>query len=286
MSSNSTSGPIICDVCWHHCAIPEGGVGFCRARTCRDGRVAAGNYGRLTSIAVDPVEKKPLAEWHPGCRVLSVGSYGCNMRCPFCQNFEISQGGAGGVPWREVSPHELVDLAQDCARRDPTVIGIAHTYNEPLVGWEYVRDCSELAHEKGLTNVLVSNGCASTHVVGALAPLLDAANIDLKCFSAEGYQGLGGCLDDVRATIETLGTSPSCHLEVTTLIVPGLNDSEAAMRQEAAWLAKIDRDIVLHVTRFFPRWHMADARPTPISCVMRLADVARECLPHVHVGNC
>ena len=275
-----------CDVCWRHCAIPEGGAGFCRARTCREGRVVAENYGRLTSVAIDPVEKKPLAEWHPGARVLSVGSYGCNMRCPFCQNHEISQAGAGGVPWREVLPQELVDLALECAERDPGVIGIAHTYNEPLVGWEYVRDCSMLAHEAGLANVLVSNGCASARVIEALAPFVDAANIDLKCFSADDYRELGGSLEDVRHAIEVLGTSKTCHLEVTTLVVPGLSDSEAAMRKEAAWLASVDESIVLHVTRFFPRWHMADAQPTPVATVMRLADVAREYLPHVHVGNC
>lgn len=275
-----------CDVCRRHCVIPEGGVGFCRARTCQGGDVVAGNYGRLTSVAVDPIEKKPLAEWHPGTRVLSVGSYGCNMRCPFCQNFEISQEGEDGVPWREVLPQELVDLALECARRDPGIIGIAHTYNEPLVGWEYVRDCSILSHKAGLANVLVSNGCASAHVIDSLAPLVDAANIDLKCFSAEGYRKLGGSFGDVRHTIEALGTSSACHLEVTTLVVPGVSDSEAAMRQEAAWLATVSEKIVLHVTRFFPRWHMADTQPTPVATVMRLADVAREYLSHVHVGNC
>lgn len=266
--------------------VPEGGTGFCRARTSQDGDVVAGNYGRLTSVAIDPVEKKPLAEWHPRARVLSVGSYGCNMRCPFCQNFEISQEGEKGVPWREVLPQELVDLALECAERDPSVIGIAHTYNEPLVGWEYVHDCSVLAHKAGLANVLVSNGCASAHVIDTLAPLVDAANIDLKCFSAEGYRELGGSFDDVRHTIEALGTSSTCHLEVTTLVVPGVSDSEAAMRQEAAWLVSVDEKIVLHVTRFFPRWHMVNAQPTPVETVMRLADVAREYLSHVHVGNC
>ena len=174
----------------------------------------------------------------------------------------------------------------ECAERDPGVIGIAHTYNEPLVGWEYVRDCSMLAHEAGLANVLVSNGCASARVIEALAPFVDAANIDLKCFSADDYRELGGSLEDVRHAIEVLGTSKTCHLEVTTLVVPGLSDSEAAMRKEAAWLASVDESIVLHVTRFFPRWHMADAQPTPVATVMRLADVAREYLPHVHVGNC
>ncbi len=275
-----------CDVCWRHCVITEGATGFCRARTCQDGHVVAGNYGRLTSVAIDPVEKKPLAEWHPGARVLSVGSYGCNMRCPFCQNFEISQEGATGVPWREILPQELVDLALVCAERDPAVIGIAHTYNEPLVGWEYVQDCSVLARKASLANVLVSNGCACANVIDALAPLLDAANIDLKCFSADGYRNLGGSFEDVRHTIEVLGTSETCHLEVTTLVVPGVSDSEAAMREEAAWLASVSENIVLHITRFFPQWHMADAQPTPVPTVMRLADVAREYLPHVHVGNC
>lgn len=248
--------------------------------------MVAENYGRLTSVAIDPVEKKPLAEWHPGARVLSVGSYGCNMRCPFCQNHEISQAGAGGVPWREVLPQELVDLALECAERDPSVIGIAHTYNEPLVGWEYVQDCSILARRAGLANVLVSNGCVSAHVVDNLAPLIDAANIDLKCFSADGYRELGGSFEDVHHTIEVLGTSKTCHLEVTTLVVPGVSDSEAAMREGAVWLSGVDENIVLHVTRFFPRWHMAGAQPTPVETVMRLADVAREYLPHVHVGNC
>ena len=275
-----------CDGCWRHCVITEGATGFCRARTCQDGHVVAGNYGRLTSVAIDPVEKKPLAEWHPGARVLSVGSYGCNMRCPFCQNFEISQEGATGVPWREILPQELVDLALVCAERDPAVIGIAHTYNEPLVGWEYVQDCSVLARKASLANVLVSNGCACANVIDALAPLLDAANIDLKCFSADGYRNLGGSFEDVRHTIEVLGTSETCHLEVTTLVVPGVSDSEAAMREEAAWLASVSENIVLHITRFFPQWHMADAQPTPVPTVMRLADVAREYLPHVHVGNC
>ncbi len=248
--------------------------------------MVAGNYGRLTSVAIDPVEKKPLAEWHPGARVLSVGSYGCNMRCPFCQNYEISQGDSAGVPWREILPQELVDLALVCAERDPAVIGIAHTYNEPLVGWEYVQDCSVLARKASLANVLVSNGCACANVIDALAPLLDAANIDLKCFSADGYRNLGGSFEDVRHTIEVLGTSETCHLEVTTLVVPGVSDSEAAMREEAAWLASVSENIVLHITRFFPQWHMADAQPTPVPTVMRLADVAREYLPHVHVGNC
>ena len=244
------------------------------------------NYGRITSIAIDPVEKKPLARWHPGSYVLSVGSYGCNLRCPFCQNWEISQAGPDDVPWRYVAPDELVGLAREARARDGRVIGIAYTYNEPLVGWEYVRDCAQLAHEAGLRNVLVSNGHASDAVIGELAPLIDAANIDLKAFNSRFYTMCGGSLMRAKRTIEQLAAVATCHLEVTTLIVPGENDTPEEMDAEAAWLASLGSDITLHVTRFFPQWHMQDRAPTPVATVRRLAEVARRHLAHVYVGNC
>lgn len=278
-----------CEVCPHHCDLPEGAVGRCRARGCRDGRVVPLSYGRLTSIALDPVEKKPLARWMPGKLVLSVGSYGCNLSCPFCQNHEIAQAGAHDVPWRSVSPDGLVALTLEAREQRPRVVGIAHTYNEPLVAWEYVRDTSLLAREEGLANVLVSNGCAEPRVIDALAPLLDAANIDLKAFTEEYYcwcgAGTGG-FAAVRACIERLAAEPGCHLEVTCLVVPGHNDSPEQMRALSTWLAGVDPGIVLHVTRFFPRWKMTGASPTPVSVVYQLADVAREALPDVVVGNC
>ena len=282
-----------CDACPRHCKLAEGALGYCRARRCRDGRVLSDNYGRLTSIALDPIQKKPIARWMQGSTVLSVGSYGCNLRCPFCQNWQISQSGEGDVPWREVSPQELVCMALDVRRRQEAaggrMAGIAYTYNEPLVGWEYVRDCGELAHEAGLANVLVSNGCATPQVIATLAPLVDAANIDLKSFSPAFYNACGapaGALDAVRHTIEVLAAEPGCHLEVTMLVVPGMNDTDAHMRSLSRWLASVDRGVVLHVTRFFPRWHMSDARPTDVQLVYHLADVAREELDCVLVGNC
>lgn len=276
---------IVCATCPHACLLAEGQLGLCHARRNVDGAMTAENYGRLTSIAIDPVEKKPLAEYHPGCTVLSVGSYGCNLRCPFCQNHEISQADSEGVSWRTVSPAELVALAARCRAEDPRMIGIAHTYNEPLVGWEYVRDCSILAHEEGLSTVLVSNGCACAPVIEELAPLIDAANIDLKSFSPKTYRSCGGDLETVCATIERMAAEPTCHLEVTTLIVPGMNDTEEEMRAIARWLADLSPDIVLHVTRFFSHWRMAGTRPTPVETVRRLAGVARECLNRVYVGN-
>ena len=291
--AGSSSARATCDACPRHCKLEEGALGYCHARRCQDGRVLPDNYGRLTSIALDPIQKKPIARWMQGSTVLSVGSYGCNLRCPFCQNWQISQSGEGDVPWREVSPQELVRMALDARREQEAaggcMAGIAYTYNEPLVGWEYVRDCGELAHEAGLANVLVSNGCATPQVIATLAPLVDAANIDLKSFSPAFYNACGapaGAFDAVCHTIEALAAEPGCHLEVTMLVVPGMNDTDAHMRSLSRWLASVDRGVVLHVTRFFPRWHMSDARPTDVKLVYHLADVAREELDCVLVGNC
>ena len=240
----------VCPVCPHACRLKEGQRGFCQARVCRDGKIVSESYGRLTSIALDPIEKKPLSDFMPGTTVLSVGSYGCNLRCPFCQNWQISQTGEGGVPWKEVSPVELVASAQRLREEDPFVSGIAYTYNEPLVSWEYVRDCSVLAHQAGLKNILVSNGCANEPIIRELAPLIDAANIDLKGPSQKFYDNCAGDFATVQKTIEILAATPTCHLEVTTLIVPGMNDKDEDVESIAKWLSEIPTEgdpITLHV---------------------------------------
>ena len=275
-----------CTTCPHACRLSEGEVGRCRARGVRDGQVRALSYGRITALALDPVEKKPFARWNPGKLLLSAGSYGCNMRCPFCQNHEIAQQGADEIPWRQMAPGVLVEMADMARQNDPRVIGIAHTYNEPLVAWEYVGDAGMLAHRLGLANTLVSNGQANERVVNNLAPLIDAANIDLKGFTDEYYRWCGGSLACAQATIERLAAEPGCHLEVTCLVVGGHNDTPEEMRALSGWLASVDPDITLHVTRCFPRWRMAGGYPTPVETVYALADVAREALPHVYTGNC
>lgn len=282
----SADDAIRCDTCPRGCLLAPGAVGACRARGNVDGSIVALGYGRLTSVAIDPVEKKPLARWNPGSTVLSLGSYGCNLRCPWCQNSSISQVGEDGVDWREMPPADVAALATRLHGQDPRMVGVAYTYNEPLVAWEFVRDCGMLVHEAGLGNVLVSAGCVSHTVVDAVAPLIDAANIDLKSFRAETYRMLGGDLATVKATIELFAATPTCHLEVTTLIVPGVNDTRGEMDELAAWLASIDPGIVLHVSRFHPAWRMRDRGPTPVSCVYELADVARAHLSHVYTGNC
>ena len=272
-----------CTTCPHACCLDEGFYGRCRTRRGLNDEVVAEGYGRITSLALDPIEKKPISRWRPGTTVLSLGSYGCNMRCAFCQNDSISLAGPGDVPWRTVEPAWVVEQA--LALADQRCIGIAYTYNEPLVNWEFLRDTAELAHEAGLVNVLVSNGVATPETVAEIAPLVDAANIDLKRFTDDGYRELGGDLSAVKHTIETLAVLPACHLEVTTLVVPGLSDDEREIDAMTAWLASLDPSIPYHLSRFFPHFRMMDAHPTPRTTMLRMADVARRHLSCVLLGN-
>lgn len=270
-----------CTLCFHHCQLDEGQTGFCRARAGRGNKIVPLNYGRLTSLALDPIEKKPLRRFHPGSQILSVGSFGCNLRCPFCQNASIAQVGSE-TPTRNVTPEELANLARELVPRGN--IGVAYTYNEPLVGYEYVRDCAERIHQAGLLNVLVSNGTIEEKPWRELLPLIDAANIDLKGFNDSWYRSLSGDLATVKRNIAI--AAEHCHVEVTTLIIPDSNDSPAEMQAEAKWLAAINPDIPLHISRFFPRHHMTNHPPTPVDTIYHLADIAREHLRYVYTGNC
>lgn len=272
----------ICPICPHFCRLNVGDTGLCRARRNENGSVIAINYGRVTSLALDPIEKKPLYHFFPGSHILSVGSFGCNLRCPFCQNHEISAAGEGDIPARHIAPDELASLAAELVPQGN--IGAAYTYNEPLVGYEYVRDCSAAVRERGLKNVLVTAGYINPGPLEDLLPLIDAMNIDLKCFTEDGYKKLGGGLETVLGTIRA--AARLCHVEVTTLIVPGLNDSEDEIRSLSSWLAGLDPAIPYHLSRFFPRYKMSGALPTPVATVRRLAGVASEKLRHVYCGNC
>lgn len=271
-----------CELCFHRCELAEGQTGFCRARICRDGAVVPLNYGKLTSLALDPIEKKPLRRFHPGSLILSVGSFGCNLRCPFCQNHEISMSGNDTIRTVNMSPKQLADKAAKLIPRGN--IGAAYTYNEPLVGYEYVRDCAVIVHDRGLVNVLVSNGTVAEQPWRKLLPFLDAANIDLKGFTPEWYRRLGGDLDTVKRSIAL--AAEQCHVEVTTLLVPGENDSVEEIRALAKWLASVNPDIPLHLSRFFPRYQMRDRPPTPVERIYQLADEARTWLTYVYTGNC
>ena len=244
-----------CEVCFRHCTLSEGQRGFCGARICENGAVISENYGKITSVALDPIEKKPLNRFHPGKMILSVGSYGCNLRCPFCQNYDISWSELAmscQYKARYLSPEELTKLALSC--KDKGNIGVAFTYNEPLIGYEYVRDTAKLIHDAGMLNVLD--------------------------------------LESVKAFIKK--AVQFCHVELTTLIVPQENDSENELKQISEWIAElknkngtvIGHEIPLHISRFFPRFNMTDRSATNVELIYHLADIARQKLKYVYTGNC
>ena len=270
-----------CELCFHHCRLDEGQTGLCRARANRNGSIVSLNYGKLTSLALDPIEKKPLCRFHPGSLVLSAGSFGCNLRCPFCQNHEISMAD-GSCELLSITPADLAEQAE--ALKPRRNIGVAYTYNEPLIGYEFVRDCAEMVHDRGMVNVLVSNGTIEEAPWRELLPLLDAVNIDLKGFTPEWYRRLGGDLESVKRSIE-LSVVSGCHVEVTTLIIPNENDGAEEIRAMAKWLASLDPDIPLHLTRFFPQYMMRDKAPTPKESIYRLVVEAKKWLKWVYPGN-
>lgn len=281
-SATQNHAYVTCNTCPRHCALKEGEVGNCNARICKDGAVVSLNYGKVVSFALDPIEKKPLRLFYPGSMILSVGSWGCNMHCPFCQNHSISQITESQAKTDSISPQELAVRA--LGMRNKRNIGVAFTYNEPLIGGEYVRDTEKETKYFGMKNVIVTNGCVLPNVLDEVIPFTDAFNIDLKCFTEEGYKKLGGDLGTVKNAIAAC--AKQCHVEITTLIVPGLNDSENEMKQEAQWIASIDNHIALHVTRFIPRYKMKMEAPTDVTIVYELAGVAQQYLKNVFTGNC
>ena len=283
-----------CEVCFRHCELREGQTGPCGARAASGGEVRPLWYGRISSLALDPIEKKPLARFHPGSMILSAGGLGCNLHCPFCQNHEIAQqNGKSGfsVPAEEMPPEELAELA--AYYRPKGNIGLAFTYNEPLVCWEYVRDTARLVRGKGLCNVMVTNGCAETEILEELLPAIDAMNIDLKGFTDRYYRDvLGG---DRRMVMDFIREAAQrCHVELTTLIVPGENDSEEEMLELSGWVAGLGKvfgggtgkDIPLHISRFFPRYRMTEKPPTDVRKVYGLVRAAEKNLRYVYPGNC
>ncbi len=274
---------VICGLCPHHCRLQPGQTGLCRSRMNKGGKILCKNYGEVTSLALDPIEKKPLARFHPGSFILSVGSYGCNLRCPFCQNYEIAQAGAESVGIRHMDPEELAGLALELAREPRGNLGLAFTYNEPLISYEYILDTARLVKAGGLSVVLVTNGTICREPLEELLPYVDALNIDLKGFSQAYYDWLGGDFETVRQTISL--AARSSHVEVTTLILPGKNDSPEEMEAEAAWLASLSPELPLHISRYFPRFR-CDIPATPVANIAGLVKRARRHLRHVYAGNC
>ncbi|MBN1686378.1 MAG: AmmeMemoRadiSam system radical SAM enzyme [Spirochaetales bacterium] len=269
-------GKIRCTLCPHGCLIGEGASGICRVRKNVNGTLSLPYYGVLSAQAMDPIEKKPLFHFYPGSRIFSVGFYGCNFRCPFCQNYHISQQVVEGAAMTD--PARLVEAA---ACRDS--IGIAYTYSEPVVHYEFVLDTAKLARRQGLKNVLVTNGYINPDPAADLLEYMDAANVDLKSFNPDFYRKeIKGSLDPVLAFIEQ--AAPLVSLEVTTLVIPGKNDSEAEIQAIADFLASLSPDIPYHLSCYYPTYKYA-VEATPPDLVLRLAEVAREKLHYVYAGN-
>ena len=267
-----------CGLCPHYCTVNDGKSGRCGARVNSNGVLSAGNYGCVTSIALDPIEKKPLYMFHPGKKIVSVGSFGCNFRCQFCQNSAISME-YHGRQIEQFTPELLLEVAV-LAKKDEN-IGIAYTYNEPLIGYEFVKDVSKLIRKEGLMNVLVTNGYINKEPLDELLPLIDALNVDIKGNNNRTYNMVGGTAEPVISLIET--ANKQCHVEVTTLVIP--NENEDDIKGIAARLSQIDPEIPYHLSRFFPRYRYADRYPTPPETMYRLYDVAKKYLKNVFLGN-
>lgn len=271
-----------CQLCPHHCRIADGKTGICRSRRNHHGVLVSEVYARPCSLAVDPVEKKPLYHFHPGTKCLSVACTGCNFRCLNCQNYDISQVAPSEVPHYDLSPENLVSLCQE--HRCPS---IAYTYTEPLTYIEYVTDTARKAHEAGLYNILVTAGYVCAEPLADLLPYLDAANIDLKSFSDEIYQRVsGGHLSTVLDTILAMRDA-GVWIEITNLVIPQVNDDLQMIRTMCRWLvANGLADAPLHFSRFFPRFKMQDIPPTPLSTLRSARQVAQEeGITHVYLGN-
>lgn len=277
---HDNEGTARCLLCPHQCLIKPGKRGICGARENRDGEVQLITSGVISGYAVDPIEKKPLYHFHPGSSVLSVGSYGCNLRCDFCQNYHISQNSDPGGS-RLLEPDELVRRAASLQGN----VGIAYTYNEPVIWYEYVTSCAKLAAQKGLSNIMVSNGYIMPEPLKELTEFIDAFNIDLKSFSNDFYRHYtGATLNPVLEAIRIIAASGR-HLEITTLILPGLNDSAEEMRREAKWIAEnAGTGVPLHLSRYFPMYRRSDPA-TPPETIIKLKEAAEEYLDFVYTGN-
>jgi len=275
-------GRVECTLCPHHCRIAEGKTGICRSRRNQGGVLVSEVYGKPCSLAIDPIEKKPLYHFHPGTTCLSLACTGCNFRCLNCQNHDISQVAPADVNHYELSPEDVVALCQK--HHCP---GIAYTYTEPLTYLEYIIDCARLAHEAGLWNILVTAGYVCQEPLADLLPYLDAANVDLKSFSDDIYMKVsGGHLQPVLDTILAMKQA-GVWVEITNLVIPTVNDDLTMIRQMCRWLAENGlAEAPLHFSRFFPRYKMQDIPPTPIATLKAAKRIAEEeGIKYVYLGN-
>jgi pyruvate formate lyase activating enzyme len=272
-----------CTLCPHNCVLEHNQYGLCGVRKAANSELFSENYGKMCSMAFDPVEKKPLYHYFPGRTILSAGTMGCNFSCSFCQNFELSQCSPGAaLQLRDISASQLIETAG--MRSDN--IGIAFTYNEPVVGFEFVKETALLARKNHLKTVMVSNGFVNPKPLKELIQFIDAFNIDLKAFSNEFYSNY--CTGSLMPVLESLKAIRKAgrHLEICCLIIPGLNDGEKDFRSMVQWIAEnLGKDTVLHLNRYSPNFKMTSPPPTSAATLLKLFRIAGEKLQFVYIGN-
>ena len=266
---------VLCVLCPHFCTIREGHTGLCCVRRNTGGVLYTLNYGKITSIHADPVEKKPLIQFMPNTYTLSLGSFGCNLACPFCQNHTISKG---NPPSYDYLPEEIIEYA--IKKNYPS---ISYTYSEPSMFYEFMLDTAKLARDNGLKNIMVTNGYLNPQPLAGLLPYMDAMNIDLKTYDDEIYRkNLKGSLQPVMDTIEA--SSKKCHVEVTMLVVPGISDDLQGIEKAAIALSAIDENIPLHLSRYFPRYQYSEPA-TDLNLLENAYAICRRHLKTVVLGN-
>lgn len=265
-----------CSICPHHCKGVLDKPGFCRVRQYSSKGWVNTGWGRPSALSVDPVEKKPFYHYYPGSEIYSVGFWGCNMRCPFCQNWQISQR-TENISGEILPPEKLLEMVDSKGLNL-----LAFTYNEPLIHYDYILATAKLASSSNIKISIVSNGLLDPQKADALLPFLDACNIDLKSFNRDSYKQLGGDLDSVCSFIEK--ASRNCHLEITTLIVPGFNDRDEEMDELSAFISSLSGEGILHLSAYYPAYRYNEA-PTTEKCLVRMLAIARKHLHWVYPGN-
>ncbi len=264
-----------CTLCPHYCVLKPEQTGLCLGRKNINGKLIAINYGYTTSLAIDPIEKKPLYHFHPGSEIVSIAPNGCNLKCPFCQNAEISQE---EIPTRAITAADLLSLCEKYSS-----IGVAYTYSEPLIWYDFLIDAAAALRKEGIKNVLVTNGMINEAPLKKLLPLIDAMNIDLKSIREDFYRKI--VKGDLKTVLRTIRLAHEiCHIELTNLLITGVNDSNEDIEDLIAWICDLDASIPLHFSRYFPHYRMSNP-PTPQERLAFAYKKAKEKLEYVYIGN-
>ncbi len=272
-----------CTLCPHNCVIDNGKFGICRARQNIDGELKSVTYGKISALAEDPIEKKPLYHFLPNTKTLSLSSVGCNLTCSFCQNHNLSRGNILSVDLHRITPAELVRHALD-----KEIPSIAFTYNEPIINYEFVTKTAELARSENIETIVVSAGYISPTAYEGFFKNISAANIDLKSFNYDFYKKHCGCqIDPIKNTLIYLANETNVHLEVTNLLIPGINDSKKEITELCHWFRQnLGSGVPLHFSAFHPSYKMTDIPRTPLTTMEMAYDIAKECgLSHIYLGN-